>query len=500
MILSVDIGSTGVRAVLVNSDFQIVRSSYQRIVQTFPEDGWIEHDLNDIWSSCLQVLHKVYSGKEKKRPPISAIGVTTQRSSLAVWRREDGDPFLPCISWADRRTGELCSRFKQKDDSDHFLAFSGRSLSTSNLGLKLRWIRDSNDEIYEKLKTGVALWGTLDTWFVWQLTNGKTWATDYSNASTTGIYDIVNLKWSEELMNTLAISDIPCPEVRPTIADYGNLRKDILGKPFPIASVSGDQYASLFAQGCVHSGMGKCTLGTGGFFLVNVGQRPGTIQKGIASRICWDLGDGPVYALEGMVFHVGTLIEWVSHSLGFVDKVEQCSELAQHVESNGVYIVPAFSGLASPYWDPNAKAIIAGLSLDTGPKEIVRAALEAVAFQVKDMVEAMKMTISLKRLHLRVDGNVANNNTLMQIIADQVQIPVDRSAESGYRSAFGAALFSGIQRGIWSGIDDIGSLWRSEYTFYPRQHSRVGQTRYAGWQETVRRARGLSLKLNNTHN
>jgi glycerol kinase len=493
MILAVDMGSTGIRAVLVDYEGKVVADEYQRIGQIFPRSGWIEHDLEDIWTQCLSVCRAVLASTGVNAADIKGLGITTQRNTLAIWERRSGKPLLPAISWSDNRTAGLCRTIGERDDSEIFLRRSGRRLTASNIGLKLRWVMDSDEKISKQLQSGEALWGTLDTWLLWKLTSGATWATDYANAATTGIFDLLSGSWCEELIRLIDLPNVAMPEVRPTIDDYGETGKDLFGDVIAVGCVTGDQYASLFGQGCVDAGMAKCTLGTGGFFIVNIGGSPVFNDKGIFTRICWHLGDRSVYGLEGAVLHVGSLLDWLCGKLGFVRDVEHSSTVAAGVTSGGVYIVPAFSGLASPYWDTQAKALIVGLSLDSGPSQLIRAGMEAVAFQLKDMVEAVASSISPKDLRLRFDGNVSMNNTLMQIVADQLQAPVERSGAFGHRSALGAAFMTGLRVGVWDGVDTIRTMCHSDRIFYPQKSPTEVSTLYQGWKDAVRRARGLSI-------
>ena len=494
MILAIDIGSTGIRAVLVNYEGGIVASVYRRIAQFFPRLGWIEHDLDDIWTQCLAVCRGVLEFSSLDTNCIKGIGVTTQRNTLAIWERHSGRPLLPAISWSDTRTQDLCRTLNERDESDRFLKLSGRKLTPSNLGLRLRWVMETDGGLKRELLSGTALWGTLDTWLVWKLTSGRIWATDYSNAACSGIFDLLDNAWSEELMQLLDLPAMAMPEVRPTIGDYGETTKGILRHTTPISCVSGDQYASLFAQGCVHPGMAKCTLGTGGFLILNVGDRPVQNIEAIITRICWHFGDRPIYGLEGAILHVGTLLEWLCNKLSFVESVEQSAEVAAEAESRGFYIVPAFSGLGSPSWDSGAKTILVGPSLDTGPAELIRAGLESVAFQLQDMVEVMKNSVSVEGLKLRFDGNVAMNDTLMQIVADQLQSKVERSSSFGQRSALGAAFLAGLHSGVWHELDEITAMWNPDRVFYPQKPASETRLLYQGWQDAVKRSRGLSIR------
>lgn len=493
MILAVDIGSTGIRAVLVNQEGSIAASAYRRITQSFPRLGWLEHDLDDIWTQCLAVCRGVLSVNGLDINAIKGMGISTQRNTLAIWDRHSGRPLLPAISWSDNRTQELCRSLSERDKSDCFLKRSGLKLTTRNMGLRLRWVMDSDNDLKRNLLSGSALWGTLDTWLVWKLTSGMIWATDYSNASTTGIFDLLDSAWSDKLMRMLDLPEMPMPEVRPTIDDYGETRPELLGHAIPISCVTGDQYASLFGQGCVRPGMAKCTLGTGGFFMVNVGSKPEHHMEGIFTRLCWHLGDGPIYGLEGAIYHVGTLLEWLCNRMGLAESVEQSAKTAADAESRGVYVVPAFSGLASPFWDPDAKAILVGPSLNTGPAELIRAGLEAVAFQLQDIVEVMKISLPGEGLRLRFDGNVAMNDTLMQIVADQLQTAVERSSSFGHRSALGAAFLAGLHSGIWHGLDEVAAMWHPDRVFYPQKPASETEGLYQGWQDAVCRSRGLTV-------
>ena len=370
MILSIDVGSTGIRAILVNPEGGIVASEYKRIKQFFPRLGWLEHDLNDIWAQCLAVCGAIVAVAPSDISLIKGIAITTQRNTLAVWDRQSGEPILPAISWSDNRTRDLCRILGEKDVSGLFRKRAGRELTTTSIGLRLCWILDTDTGLKERLLSQTTLWGTLDTWLVWKLTGGAVWATDYSNAATTSIYDLVDRQWSDPLMEMLDLPAIPMPDVRPTMGDYGETSKNIFGRSIPIACVVGDQYASLFGQGCVVPGMAKCTLGTGGFCIVNIGHKPLDSIEGITTRICWHFGENTTYGFEGVVLHIGTLLDWLCNKMRFVRTLAQTSRVGAGEESRGVYIVPAFSGLASPCWDPDAKAIISGAFLRHRPSAI----------------------------------------------------------------------------------------------------------------------------------
>ena len=490
MILSIDVGSTGIRAILVNPEGCIAASEYKRIKQFFPRLGWLEHDLNDIWTQCLAVCGAIAAVAPSDISLIKGIAITTQRNTLAVWDRQSGEPILPAISWSDNRTRDLCRIFGERDISGLFRRRAGRELTTTSIGLKLRWLMDADPGLKERFLSQTTLWGTLDTWLVWKLTGGAVWATDYSNAATTSIYDLVDRQWSDPLMEMLDLPAIPMPDVRPTMGDYGETSQNILGRSIPIACVVGDQYASLFGQGCVVPGMAKCTLGTGGFCIANIGHKPLPSIEGITTRICWHLGGKTTYGFEGVVLHVGTLLEWLCNKLRLAESVEQSSKMAAGAESRGLYIVPAFSGLGSPFWDSSAKAILVGASLDTGPAELIRAGLEAIAFRIQDIVEAMKKSVSMQRLRIRFDGNVSMNNTLMQIVADQLQCEVERSSSFEYRSALGAAFLAGLHAGIWQDIDEIATMWSPGRVFYPQKDASETRELYNGWLDAVMRSRG----------
>jgi glycerol kinase len=492
MIAAIDVGSTGVRAILVNPEGCIIASEYKRIKQFFPRSGWLEHDLNDIWAQCLGVCGAIAAVAGSDTSLIRGVAITTQRNTLAVWDRQSGAPLLSAISWSDNRTRDLCRILGGNDVSGLFRKLAGRELTTTSIGLKLRWLMDTDAGLKEKLLSQTARWGTLDTWLVWKLTEGAVWATDYSNAATTSIYDLVDRQWSDALMGMLNLPAMPMPDVRPTMGDYGETSKKVFGRTIPIACVVGDQYASLFGQGCIAPGMAKCTLGTGGFCVVNIGHTPLPSIEGITTRICWHMGGITTYGLEGVVLHVGTLLEWLCHKMKFVPTLEQAAKIGANVESRGVYIVPAFSGLSSPCWDPDAKAMIVGLSLDTGPEQLVRAGLEAVAFQVQDMVGVMQNCLPGHKIKLRLDGNVAMNDTLMQILADQLQTQVERSSSSEYRSALGAAFLAGLHTKQWRNLDDLTTIWSPNQVFHPLKDQRETSQLYLGWQDAVKRSRGHS--------
>jgi len=494
MIMAIDLGSTGIRSILVGPEGEILASDYRKILQFVDQAGWLEHDLNDVWQQCLTVCRRMIAVADSMGSLIEGIGITTQRNTLAIWDPRSGEPMIRAISWSDNRTRDLCRVLAERDCAGLFRRTAGRELTTTNIGLKLRWLMDTYPWLGEKIISQSALWGTLDTWLVWKMTEGYLWATDFSNAACTGIYDLVERKWSDVLAKSLELSQVPLPDVRATIGDFGETSKRIFGRQIRIASVVGDQYASLFGQGCIEPGMAKCTLGTGGFCLVNIGHEPKLSIEGITTRLCWHLRGTTTYGIEGVLLHVGTFLEWLCRRMGFVQDVRQMAEVGGEAESAGVFIVPAFSGLATPRWDPEAKAIIVGISLNTEPRHLVRAGLESVAFQLRDLVEVMREGWGGEEIALRLDGQVARNDTLMQIVSDVLETPVQRLPSPDHRSALGASFLAGLETGLWSGLEDLSPLFDPEKVFYPKTNPEKTREFYAGWQDAVKRSRGLPTR------
>lgn len=490
-IIALDQGTTSSRALLFNEAGEIVSLAQQEFRQIFPHSGWVEHDPKEILSTQLMVLQKVIQDSKVKPNEIAAIGITNQRETTVVWDRKSGEPVYNAIVWQDKRTASLCEELKQKGLSDYVRQNTGLVIDSYFSGTKINWILENVPGVRAQAEKGELAFGTIDTWLIWNLTHGKSHVTDYSNASRTLIYNIKDLKWDDTMLKALHVPTSLLPEVKPSSGLFGHWNYQ--GVDIPIAGVAGDQQAALFGQACFQSGMAKNTYGTGCFMLMNIGDKMKLSESGLVTTIAWGLDGKVEYALEGSVFIAGAAVQWLRDGLHIIDQSKDSEYFALKAPGeSGVYVVPAFAGLGAPYWDMYARGAIFGLTRDTGKDHLVRATLESMAYQTKDILLAMEKDSSLRITSLKVDGGASANNLLMQFQADILGAEVERPAivES---TAMGAAYLAGIGVGIWK-KDQITTRRKIERKFSPAFDDVKRNKLYKGWLKAVERTKGWTLE------
>jgi glycerol kinase len=486
-IIALDQGTTSSRAVLFDEKGSIVGMVQQEFTQIFPQPGWVEHSANEIWSSQLGVLQKLISDNQVEPKAIVAIGITNQRETTVIWDRKTGEPVYNAIVWQDKRTASICEDLKKRGLTDYVRQKTGLVIDSYFSGTKIKWILDNVDGARQKAERGDLAFGTIDTWLIWKLTNGNSHFTDYSNASRTMVYNIRDLKWDERLLQELTIPKSLLPEIKPSAAAFGTW--NLNGIEIPIAGVAGDQQAALFGQACFEPGMAKNTYGTGCFMLMNTGAKIQLSKNGLITTIAWGLDGKVEYALEGSVFIAGAAVQWLRDSLHLIDQSKDSEYFAMKaLGSNEVYVVPAFAGLGAPYWDMYARGAIFGLTRDTGKDHIIKATLESMAYQTKDILNAMQEDAGLKLASLKVDGGACANNILMQFQADILGAEVERP-EVIESTAQGAAYLAGIQIGLWE-KEDIVTNRTIQKRFIPQMDGATRSQLYKGWQKAVKRTMG----------
>lgn len=484
-VIALDQGTTSSRAILVDENAQIVGIAQQEFTQRFPQSGWVEHDPEEIWKTQSDVLKQLISVHQVAPADITAIGITNQRETTVVWDKETGKPIYPAIVWQDKRTAPICEELKTKGLSDYVRENTGLVIDSYFSGTKIKWILDNVPTARARAKEGKLLFGTIDTWLIWKLTQGRVHATDYSNASRTLLFNIRALTWDERLLRELSIPPSMLPAVKPSSHHFGSWTLD--GVDVPISGVAGDQQAALFGQACFQPGMAKNTYGTGCFMLMNTGTTLQYSKNGLITTIAWGLEGTVEYALEGSVFIAGAAVQWLRDSLHLIDQSKDSEYFAgKALGSNEVYVVPAFAGLGAPYWDMYARGAIFGLTRDTGKDHIIKATLESLAYQTKDILDAMQQDAGITLSSLKVDGGACANNMLMQFQADIIGARVERPAviES---TAMGAAYLAGLQTGLWTKADIVEKR-KIERTFVPDLASEQRDKLYRGWKKAVERS------------
>jgi glycerol kinase len=484
-ILALDQGTTSSRAVLFREDGQIHGLAQQEFRQIFPQSGWVEHDPREILSSQIGVLHQVINDHKIDVSAIAAIGITNQRETAVVWDRQTGQPVYNAIVWQDKRTAPICEDLKQKGLEDYVRQHTGLVIDSYFSATKIKWILDNVPHAREKANRGELAFGTVDTWLIWNMTQGRNHVTDYTNASRTMLFDIKELKWNKRMLDELGIAESLLPEVKPSAADFGSYKLN--GRDIPIAGIAGDQQAALFGQACFEPGMAKNTYGTGCFMLMNTGTNIQFSKNGLITTIAWGLGDRVEYALEGSVFIAGAAVQWLRDSLHLIDQSKDSEYFAtKALGSNEVYVVPAFAGLGAPYWDMYARGAIFGLTRDTGKDHLIKATLESLAYQTKDILTAMEEDAGIRLAMLKVDGGACANNILMQFQADILNTPVERP-EIIESTAMGAAYLAGIQIGMWKKEDIIRGR-KIQRKFTPAMDDGKREKLYNGWKKAVKRS------------
>lgn len=486
VVISLDAGTTGVRALAVNQVGDVVGLAYQEFTQHFPQPGWVEHDLDEIWAGIQNVIAELVA---KVDETVAAIGITNQRETVAAWDKATGEPRSRAIVWQDRRTAETCDRLTEAGHLDLVRSATGLVLDPYFSGTKFAWLLNHGGVAND---ANLAL-GTIDTWLIWKLTSGEAHYTEPSNASRTMLYDITKMAWSDELCAMLGVPMSALPEVRPSSGRFAVTGDTTaLGAGIPISGVAGDQQAALFGQACFRPGMTKNTYGTGSFVLMNVGTTCPEPVDGLLTTVAWTLGESEpaTYALEGAIFVTGAAIQWLRDGLGIISEAAELGPLAESVPDSGdVYFVPAFAGLGSPFWDPYARGTIVGLTRGTGRAELARATVESIVYQTRDVVDAMAAASGQQLTELRVDGGAAVMDLMLQLQADQLQVPVTRPVNQEL-TAMGAAYLAGIAEGYWDSPETVSQQWAVERTFAPDDAVESGEASYARWQAAVERSRG----------
>ncbi len=488
-IMSLDQGTTSSRCIIYDRKGNIIGKSQQEFPQIFPETGWVEHDPMAIWTSQLAVARSALKGAGLSAGDIAAVGITNQRETTVVWDRDTGKPVYNAIVWQCRRTADLCNELKDEGLEEDWRGRTGLPIDPYFSATKLRWILENVEGARERAEAGQLLFGTIDTWLIWNLTGGRVHATDYSNASRTMMYNIRDLCWDREILAELGIPEGMLPKVLPSSGDFGETDPEIFGKPLSIGGVVGDQQAALFGQTCFEKGAAKNTFGTGGFMLVNTGEKPVFSQNGLLTTIAWGQGGQVTYALEGSVFVSGATMQWLRDGLGLIADAAESEEICKSVpDTAGVYLVPAFVGLGAPYWDPYARGVMVGLTRGTGRAHVIRAAVESMAYQTCDLMAAMKKDLGEELSALRVDGGAARDSFLLQFQADMSGRDVIRPV-CIETTSLGAAYLAGLAVGYWKDLSDILGDWQADRTFRPSADEETRQRRLSQWHRAVERSR-----------
>ncbi|CAM3492696.1 glycerol kinase GlpK [Aeromicrobium ponti] len=488
-ILSLDQGTTSSRAILFNKKGEIVHTAQKEFTQHFPKPGWVEHNANEIWGSILSVIAGVLSESGVKPEQIAGIGITNQRETTVVWDKETGAPVYNAIVWQSRQTSGICDDLKEKGYNDLFRKKTGLLIDAYFSGTKIKWILDHVEGAREKAEQGKLLFGTIDTWLIWKLSGGKVHVTDYSNASRTLMFNIHDLKWDEELLDILAVPKLMLPEVKPSSEVYAHtVDYHFFGKEVPIAGAAGDQQAALFGQACFDKGMAKNTYGTGCFMLMNTGEKAVRSEHGLLTTIAWGLDGKIEYALEGSIFVAGSAIQWLRDGMRMLKDAKDSESYAKKVDStDGVYVVPAFVGLGTPYWDSDVRGAVFGVTRGTSKEHFIRATLESLAYQTKDVLSAMEADSGIELKTLRVDGGAVKNNFLMEFQSDILNVPVERPTINE-TTALGAAYLAGLAVGYWNSQEEIAEQWAIDKSFSPSMAEEVRTDLYGGWKKAVEAA------------
>lgn len=483
-ILALDQGTTSSRAIIFSKSGKIEAIAQKEFKQIYPHSGWVEHDPKEIWASQLSVFTEVMAKLKITPKHIKGIGITNQRETTIIWDRNTGEPVYNAIVWQDRRTANYCKKLEKEGYSDTIQQKTGLRIDSYFSASKINWILEHVEGVRERANRGELAFGTVDTWIIWNLTDGKVHVTDVSNASRTMLYNIETLNWDEELLNLFDIPKSLLPQVASSSEVYGYTSGQILSSVVPIAGIAGDQQAALFGQMCTKKGMAKNTYGTGCFLLMNIGSKPIFSKNNLVTTIAWKIGDKVTYALEGSVFIGGAVIQWLRDELGIIKTAAEVERLATSVkDSDGVYLVPAFSGLGAPHWNPYARGSLLGLSRGTNVAHIARAALEGIAFQVTDVLTAMQSDSQIEVKELRVDGGASANNFLMQTQANFINATTVRP-EVIETTALGAAYLAGLAVGFWPSIEEIAEQWQLDTIFKPIGDDRVKQS-LREWKRAV---------------
>ena len=492
-ILALDQGTTSSRAILFDRSGRVAAMAQQTFPQHYPQPGWVEHDPQDILSSQLGALAELIMSSNVDTDEIDSIGITNQRETTIVWDRTTGEPIMNAIVWQCRRTAELCEQIKADGMEEYIKDKTGLVIDAYFSGTKIKWILDNVPGARALAEADQLLFGTVETWLIWNLTGGRVHITDYSNASRTMLFDVDNLCWDEKMCEYLNIPMSILPEVKPSSMVYGKVAGGIIGledlEGIPIAGAIGDQPAALFGQACFEPGQAKNTYGTGCFLLMNTGEKRVKSKNNLLTGVAWGIGDKVEYAIEGSAFNAGSVIKWLRDELHMIDNAKRCDELAESVpDANGIYFVPAFTGLGAPYWDMYARGCIVGLTRGVNRAHIARSVLEAIAYQMTDLLEAMEDDSGITFTELRVDGGASVSDILLQIQSDMIRTIVDRP-KTVETTALGAAYLAGLAVGYWKDRDEIAQNREIEKIFTPKMEKSHRDELYKGWKRAVERSR-----------
>ena len=485
-VMALDAGTTSNRCILFDKSGKIISIAQKEFTQYFPQPGWVEHDADEIWSTQLGVAVEAMSKVGASAEDIAAIGITNQRETAIVWDKKTGEPVCRAIVWQCRRTAAYCDQLKEQGYTDMIREKTGLIIDAYFSGTKIRWILDHVEGAREKAEKGELLFGTVETWLIWKLTKGRVHVTDYSNASRTMLFNINTLEWDQEILDLLQIPKAMLPEPMPSSCMYGHTDPSYFGGPIPIGGAAGDQQSALFGQVCFHPGAAKNTYGTGCFLLMNTGEKPVFSQNGLVTTIAWGLDGKVEYALEGSIFVAGAAIQWLRDEMRLIDSAADSEYMAGKVkDTNGCYVVPAFTGLGAPHWDPYARGTIVGITRGVNKYHIIRATLESLAYQVNDVLGAMEADSGISLTSLRVDGGASANDFLMQTQADIIGAPVKRP-RCIETTAMGAAYLAGLATGYWKSREEVKENWAIDQVFEPAIDEEERKQKIKGWNKAVR--------------
>ncbi len=489
VVIALDQGTTSSRAILFDHSGDVVAVAQREFQQIFPQAGWVEHDANEIWESQLAVAREVLTQSGISAADVASLGITNQRETTVLWDRKTGQPIHNAIVWQDRRTASFCDSLREAGHTDMVQQKTGLLIDAYFCATKIRWILDNVSGARQRAEKGELAFGTIDSWLIWNLTGGRVHATDLTNASRTMLLNITSCDWDDELLSLFEVPRSVLPEVQPSSHIYGETETELLSAPIKICGAAGDQQSALFGQNCTRNGMAKNTYGTGCFMLMNVGDKPLPSKNRLLTTIACSATDQPDYALEGSVFIGGAAVQWLRDGLGIIESAPEVEALAASVpDSDGVYMVPAFAGLGAPHWDSYARGTIIGITRGTNRGHLARAALEGIAFQVADVLDAMKQDAGSPIEELRVDGGAAANNMLMQFQADIMQAPVIRPKVIE-TTALGAAFLAGLAVGFWNDVAEIQKVWQTDKIFEPTMSGDEVAHRRGRWTEALSRSR-----------
>ncbi|WP_239255005.1 glycerol kinase GlpK [Listeria ilorinensis] len=491
-ILALDQGTTSSRAMIIDSDGEVIGVEQEEFEQIFPKPGWVEHNANEIWASILAVIAGVLLKTNISSKQIAGIGITNQRETTVVWDKESGNPIYNAIVWQSRQTDDICKKLREDGREKMVREKTGLLIDAYFAGTKVRWILDKVDGAQERAEKGELLFGTIDSWLVWKLTGGRAHVTDYSNASRTLLYNIYDLKWDDELLEMLNVPKVMLPEVRESSEIYAKtVPYHFFGEEVPVCGIAGDQQSALFGQGCFEKGMAKNTYGTGCFLLMNTGEKAVRSENGLLTTLAWGLNGKVEYALEGSIFVAGSAIQWLRDGLRMVRQSSDSENYAERIESSdGVYVVPAFVGLGAPYWDSDVRGAVFGITRGTEKEHFIRATLESLAYQTRDVLHAMEEDSKIKLKALRVDGGASANNFLMQFQADILDVPVERP-ENLETTVLGAAYLAGLAVGVWEDKKEIIKNWKLNKRFEVKMEEETREELYDGWHKAVNAAQAF---------